>query len=84
VTADFSKPDSILAGDRNLACNPLQNPTILRTTSGAHFWWTTELHALKGNMLFSDGHVEQWNNYSFSAFTYDPINPCDLFLPTVK
>jgi prepilin-type N-terminal cleavage/methylation domain-containing protein/prepilin-type processing-associated H-X9-DG protein len=84
VTADFNKPDSILAGDRNIACNPSPNPTILRTTSGAHFWWTTAVHPLKGNMLFSDGHVEQWNNYSFSAFTYDPNNPYDLFLPTTK
>jgi len=83
VTADFSKPQSILAGDRNLACNPSPSPTIMRISSGAHFWWTTEVHPLKGNVLFSDGHVEAWNNYSFSAFTYDPNNPYDLFMPTV-
>ena len=84
VNADFSKPDSILAGDRNLACTPSPNPTIIRTTTGALFWWTSELHALKGNMLFSDGHVEQWNNHSFSPFRYQPNNSYDLFLPTVK
>ena len=84
VTADYSKPNSILAGDRNIACTPSPSPTILDTASGAHFWWTTELHALKGNVLFSDGHVEAWNNHSFSAFSYDPVNPYDLFLPTTK
>lgn len=84
VHADFSRPDIILAGDRNLACSPSPSPTILRTTSGATFWWTSELHALKGNMLFADDHVEEWNNRSFSAFAYDPQNPADLFLPTVK
>jgi prepilin-type N-terminal cleavage/methylation domain-containing protein/prepilin-type processing-associated H-X9-DG protein len=84
VTADFSKPDDILAGDRNLACNPSPSPTIMRTTAGASYWWTTELHTLKGNMLYADGHVEEWNNHSFSAFKYDPNNLYDLFLPTVK
>jgi prepilin-type N-terminal cleavage/methylation domain-containing protein len=84
VNADFSRPDTILAGDRNLASNPAPSPTILRTTTGASYWWTSELHALKGNQLFSDGHVDEWNNHSFSAFKYDPNNPADLFLPTVK
>jgi prepilin-type processing-associated H-X9-DG protein len=84
VTASFDKPDFILAGDRNLNCTPSPKPTILRISDGAHFWWTTEVHPLKGNMLFSDGHVEEWNNYSFSAFKYDPANPYDLFLPTTK
>ena len=37
VSANFDKPDSILAGDRNLVCNPSPNPTILDTASGAHF-----------------------------------------------
>jgi prepilin-type N-terminal cleavage/methylation domain-containing protein/prepilin-type processing-associated H-X9-DG protein len=84
VNASFDRPDSILAGDRNLTCNPSPNPSIVRITSGAHFWWSSAVHPLKGNVLFSDGHVEQWNNYSFSAFKYDPNNPYDLFMPTTK
>ena len=82
VNASFDKPDSVLAGDRNLACNPSPNPSIVRITSGARFWWTSDMHPLKGNVLFSDGHVEEWNNNSFGAFKYDPANPADLFLPT--
>ena len=84
VQADFSKPDSVLAADRNLARTPLPSPTILRMTDGARFWWTAELHELKGNVLFADGHVEEWNNFSFKAFKFDPAAPADLFLPTVK
>jgi prepilin-type N-terminal cleavage/methylation domain-containing protein len=84
VQADFSKPDSILAGDRNLACSPAPSPTILRTTTGATFWWTSELHALNGNVLYADDHVEEWNLHSFKNFKYDPPNPADWFLPTVK
>jgi len=83
VNADLSKPGSILAGDRNLACNPSPHPTIIRITSGASFWWTSELHPLNGNVLFADGHVEQWNKYSLSNFKYNPDEPYDIFLPTI-
>ena len=85
VDADFSKPDSVLAGDRNLACNPSPSPTIIRTTSGASFWWTSEVHTFKGNVLISDGHVEEWNNSTLNKnFKYNPYENDDLFLPTIK
>jgi len=84
VSADFSQPDSVLAGDRNLASSPSPSPTILHTATGAVFWWTSELHQFKGNVLFTDDHVEEWNNAAFRAFKYDPNHPCDLFLPTVR
>lgn len=84
VQADFSKPDSILLMDRNLSRTPVASKTILRMTDGGRFFWTAELHELKGNVLFADGHVEEWNNFSFKAFKFDPNNPSDLFLPTVK
>ena len=86
VDADFSRPDSVLAGDRNLACNPASpNPTILHTTGGASFWWTRDVHAFKGNVLYADSHVEEWNNLSLNnAFKYNPYEIDDLFLPTIK
>lgn len=85
VNSDLSQPGTILAGDRNLTCSPLSSPTILRITSGAYFWWTSELHPLKGNMLFADDHVEEWNNNSLATcFKYDATSLYDLFLPSVK
>ena len=85
VDADFSKPDSVLAGDRNLSCNPSPSPTIIRTTSGASFWWTSEVHTFKGNILIADGHVEEWNNTSLNKnFKYNPYENDDIFLPTMK
>ncbi len=84
VQADFAQPDSVLVADRNLSRAPLTSPTVLRMTDGARFWWTAELHELKGNVLFADGHVEEWNNYAFKAFKYNPNSPADLFLPTAK
>ncbi|MEY4918779.1 MAG: hypothetical protein RL616_2692 [Verrucomicrobiota bacterium] len=85
VNADFSKPQSILAGDRNLTSFPQPSPTILHTTSGASFRWTREVHANKGNVLFADSHVEEWNPHSLTSnFKYNPFETYDLFLPTVK
>ena len=84
VNADFSQPGSVLAGDRNLACSPSPSPSILRTASGAAFWWTGELHPFNGNVLYADDHVEEWNNHAFPAFKYDPHATADVFLPTVK
>ncbi|HEX9046583.1 MAG TPA: type II secretion system protein [Verrucomicrobiae bacterium] len=84
VNASFSEPGSILSGDRNLACSPSPSPTILHTSVGSVFWWNSELHKVKGNMLFADDHVEEWNNNGFRAFQYNPSQPRDLFLPTVR
>ncbi|HEV2694253.1 MAG TPA: prepilin-type N-terminal cleavage/methylation domain-containing protein [Verrucomicrobiae bacterium] len=87
VNADFGKPDSLLSGDRNIGCNPAPSPspTIVHTTGGASFWWTSEVHTFKGNVLYSDSHVEEWNNTSLNKnFKYNPYETYDLFLPTIK
>ena len=62
VKAEFSKPDSILAGDRNLTANSLPNPSILHIEAGNPLRWTWGLHQFKGNILFAGGQVEEWNN----------------------
>jgi prepilin-type N-terminal cleavage/methylation domain-containing protein/prepilin-type processing-associated H-X9-DG protein len=55
---EFGKPDSVLAGDRNLT------PTfgsVARIGGVLYLKWTYEMHQYKGNVLFADGHVEQMN-----------------------
>ncbi len=84
VNADFSKPNSILAGDRNLATNSLQQPTILRIDGKSRLRWTQELHQFKGNVLFADRHVEEWNNSTLISAADGSVDPADLFLPSVK
>src|SRR5208283_1724886 len=44
VKAEFPKPDSILAGDRNLTANSLPNPSILHIEADNPLRWTWELH----------------------------------------
>ena len=83
VEGAFDKPESILAGDRNLATNSFDQPTILGFGPESDLGWTWELHGFKGNVVFADGHVEQWNNSSLatgeSASTFDQ----SLFMPSV-
>jgi prepilin-type processing-associated H-X9-DG protein len=54
--ADYFHPMSILAGDGNLATSR----TLLRQATGANLAWTAAQHRFQGNVLFADGHVEEW------------------------
>lgn len=83
VDGTFDKPGSILAGDRNLATNSFRNPTILQIGPQSRLGWTWELHHIKGNVLFSDGHVEEWNNSSLAAAASQSSGYQSLFLPSV-
>ncbi len=59
--ADYNKPMSILAGDRNLVPTA-QSPTIIYDNAGARLQWDDQLHDKKGNVLFADAHVEEWGD----------------------
>ena len=83
VKAGFSKPDSILAGDRNLTANSLPNPSILRFETGNRIWWTRELHQFKGNLLFAGGQVGEWNNTALASAAGSQPSGADLFMPTI-
>lgn len=83
VNASFDKPGSTLAGDRNLGTNLLQTPTILQIGPGGRLHWTWEMHRSTGNILFSDGHVESWNNSQLIANANGLPGNENLFLPTV-
>jgi prepilin-type processing-associated H-X9-DG protein len=83
VNGTFDKPGSILAGDRNLATNSFQNPTILQIGPDSKLSWTWELHQFKGNVLFADGHVEEWNDASLIAASGQAAAAENLFLPSV-
>ena len=83
VDADFSQPASVLAGDRNLATNSLETPTILRINAGSQLRWTREMHQFKGNVLFADRHVEEWNNFTLISAANNNSGTAKLFLPSV-
>jgi prepilin-type N-terminal cleavage/methylation domain-containing protein len=69
VGADYNTPSSVLAGDRNITSDADETGSLLY--GGRGFSWTRELHFYKGNILFSDSHVEQMNtpHIEFAAGT---------------
>jgi prepilin-type processing-associated H-X9-DG protein/prepilin-type N-terminal cleavage/methylation domain-containing protein len=83
VNATFDKPESVLAGDRNLATNSWSQPTILGYSPASSLSWTWEMHQHKGNILFADGHVEQWNDYSLGSGANEVPGNQSFFLPSV-
>ena len=58
LDADYSRPTSLLAGDGNLVAPQ----TLLRAAAGGALAWTATQHRFKGNVLFADGHVEEWGS----------------------
>jgi len=56
--SEFGNSQSILAGDANLA----RIASRIQIAERGALAWNAEMHHLSGNVLFGDGHVEQWNN----------------------
>jgi prepilin-type N-terminal cleavage/methylation domain-containing protein/prepilin-type processing-associated H-X9-DG protein len=84
VSADYARPHSILAGDRNVTNDWARYSTILHVGPNTPIRWTHELHDFKGNILFADGHVEELNNTRWDvANNQTPMNQ-DLFLPSMQ
>lgn len=83
VKARFANPNSILAGDRNITANSFPNPSLLHIDTDNRLSWTWELHRFKGNLLFADGRVEEWNNAALATGAGGQLAGADLFLPSV-
>ena len=67
LKADYSRPYSILAGDRNLTNDYQTIPALLHPQINRGWRWTADLHQLKGNLLFADSHVEEKNSQGLSS-----------------
>ncbi|MDB6018117.1 MAG: N-terminal cleavage protein [Pedosphaera sp.] len=85
ANADYSLPNSILAGDRNIiSAASNSSRSLIRLAESKPASWTRELHGLKGNQLFADGHVERVNGLLVKLPRRNAPVAMDLFLPTVK
>ena len=81
LNAEFSQPNSVLAGDRNLTNDYTGASTVVRVGPNATLRWTRELHEFKGNLLFADGRVEENNNPRLAFATGQGLT-ANLALPT--
>jgi prepilin-type N-terminal cleavage/methylation domain-containing protein/prepilin-type processing-associated H-X9-DG protein len=63
LKADPNLPGAILAADRNLPANSISGMMdIVSIPPTGKPYWGFGLHQRKGNVLFSDGHVEESND----------------------
>lgn len=81
VSARYAQPNSLLAGDRNLAVDGAAGTTLQRVDGNQRFRWTSELHRFKGNLLFSDGRVEQSAGAQWMLAGVGGL-PTDIVMPT--
>ena len=58
LTASFARPTDPLAGDRNVRTSGRTEWTFVTFGAGDRVEFNAELHGHKGNVLFSDAHVE--------------------------
>ncbi len=81
AAAEFDKPDSILAGDRNITSFTPGSGTVVRLDSPNAIGWTGDLHEYKGNLLFADGRVEELNGAGLQAALQQSPGKANLFMP---
>jgi prepilin-type N-terminal cleavage/methylation domain-containing protein/prepilin-type processing-associated H-X9-DG protein len=84
VNADYSWPNSILAGDRNVTNMIWFSPSIMRMDVNTRAGWMQNVHLSSGNVLYSDGHVESLNGQRLRLPNDNAPVLTDLILPTVK
>jgi competence protein ComGC len=84
VNAEFSRPGSVLAGDRNLTNDYIASSTMVRLGPNSALRWTVEMHRFKGDLLFSDGHVEEKNNAALLSGPGQVPSIATLALPSVR
>jgi hypothetical protein len=85
VCAKPSRPDLMLAGDRNIKIGSFESLTILPCGANENdtLHWTREMHQFKGNILFTGGQVEEWNNAALASGAKGQPAGTDLVLPSV-
>ncbi len=84
VNAEYAKPNSILAGDRNITNDWTAPATMQHLGPDSSLRWTEELHRFKGNLLFSDGRVEEKNSPGLRLANNESPSRADLALPSVR
>jgi prepilin-type N-terminal cleavage/methylation domain-containing protein/prepilin-type processing-associated H-X9-DG protein len=69
LNAEFGNANSLLAGDRNLTNDWAPPTSVQRVGPNYLLRWSPELHRFRGNLLFSDGHVDQTTDQGLRVLT---------------
>ncbi|MDB6126048.1 MAG: prepilin-type N-terminal cleavage/methylation protein [Pedosphaera sp.] len=84
ANADYSWPNSILAGDRNVTNMIWFSASIMRMDVNTRAGWMGDIHLFNGNVLYSDCHVEELNAQRFRLPNDNAPVLTDLILPTIR
>jgi len=84
VKADYLRPRTILAGDRNITNDYARRNTLMQLGPNQFLYWTAGLHRYKGNLLFSDGSVEAVKDLMSVAANTAPGQTIDFVVPSAK
>lgn len=81
ITAEPGRPDSLLAGDRNIAESGATLDAITKIAAMNKPQWTQAGHEFKGNLLFAGGHVERTGSSGLTVAFRDPTGPVNVWNP---
>ena len=84
ANADYSLPNSMLAGDRNVTNGGWGSQTIVRLGDGTGVYWTGDIHQFRGNILFADSHVDELTTAGLVLASYGAPSVMDLVTPSLK
>jgi len=84
VNASYLRPNSILAGDRNITNDLPQPSSLFPFGNGRPLRWTSALHQFQGNVLFADGSVAGHKNLSWPTDGNQTGQTAQLILPILK
>ena len=83
VTAEFTKPDSLLSGDRNIS-DGFDAGSLVRLVPDQPATWTSGSHQFKGNILFADSRVEGLGNGGLATAIHSSGLPVNTLLPPIS
>jgi prepilin-type N-terminal cleavage/methylation domain-containing protein/prepilin-type processing-associated H-X9-DG protein len=84
VTAEPARPDSVLAGDRNIIARDGTSGSILRIGGATEVVWSGACHEFRGNLLFAGGHVERTGNAGLQVAMRSATGPVSAWLPVAS
>src|SRR6266404_7270640 len=82
VKAEYVRPRTILAGDRNVTNDYSRRNSLMQLGPNQFLYWTAGLHRYKGNLLFADGSVEAVKDLMAIAANSAPGQTIDIIVPT--
>jgi hypothetical protein len=84
--ADLNSGHTLLSGDGNLMCNPMDYSATTRTLSVTNAFWYITVHNQAGNILLSDGSTAACSNrdvtnYIGAALVENPTGSLRISVP---